>query len=165
MRARATSFSPRDLNLISVVPIHACAPGKILAGSFSEKEIRAMLASQGMDPFTANTITDPEEFLLEVEKAKTCGYAIDDEEIARNLRHVATAIYDQNGAVTAAISAGGKLSDIQMNEIADLIQALHLGGLRISRELGYQGVPSLNIESVATRPYLSGATRTDAGVN
>jgi DNA-binding IclR family transcriptional regulator len=148
MRARTTSLSPRDLNLISVVPLHACAPGKILAGAFSEEEIRTLLVEHGMDPFTSKTIVNSDQFLSDVEEAKQRGFAIDDEEIAYNLRHVATAIYDSQGNVTAAISAGGNLSDIPMEEIAEVIRTLHNGGLRISRELGFKGSVPLSLESI-----------------
>jgi len=148
MRARTTSLSPRDLNLISVVPLHACAPGKILAGAFSEEEIRTLLVEHGMDPFTSKTIVNSNQFLSDVEEAKHRGYAIDDEEIAYNLRHVATPIYDSQGNVTAAISAGGNLSDIPMEGIAGVIRTLHNGSLRISRELGFKGNVPLILESI-----------------
>jgi IclR family KDG regulon transcriptional repressor len=148
MRARTTSLSPRDLNLISVVPLHACAPGKILAGAFSDIEIRVLLAEYGMDPFTSKTIVDPDQFVSEVELAKSRGFAVDNEEIAHNLRHFATAIYDSQGNVTAAISAGGNLTDVPSEDIGELIRTLHNGCLRISRELGFRGSAPLNLESL-----------------
>ncbi|GGC65577.1 IclR family transcriptional regulator [Chelatococcus reniformis] len=151
MRARATSFSPRDLSLFSVVPMHACAPGKVLASALGEESIRAILAEQGLDPFTANTLTCVDAFLSEVEAFRSCGFALDNEEIAYGLRHVATPIYDEAGRVVAAISAGGRLPELPLENMGALLRTLHLGCLRISRELGFRGTPPLDLGRFAVQ--------------
>jgi len=141
MRARSTSFSPRDINLFSVVPIHASAPGKLLATALDRQELLAILAEQGMDPLTSHTCTDPDAFLDEVDATRTRGYAIETEEIAYNLRHVATAVYDQYGRIAATISAGGAMADVPDHFIEPLSRILAHGALRVSRELGFCGAP------------------------
>lgn len=143
MRARTTSFSPRDVNLFSVVPIHASAPGKMLAVGLSEPDLTTILAEHGMDPLTSHTCTDPAAFLAEVETTRVRGFAVETQEIAYNLRHVATAIYDQNGQVAATISAGGKLTDLPDERIEPLARTLSHATLRVSRELGYRGAPPM----------------------
>lgn len=139
MRARSTSFSPRDINLFSVVPIHASAPGKVLATALDVAELRAILDEQGMDPLTARTCTDPDAFITEVNIARTRGYAVETEEIADNLRHVATGVYDQHGRIVATISAGGVIADLPDPGIESVVRAIRHGALNVSREIGFCG--------------------------
>lgn len=140
MRARSTSFSPRDINLFSVVPIHASSPGKLLATGLEREELVAILQEQGMAPLTSFTCTDLEAFLAEVEVVRTRGYAVETQEITYNLRHVATAIHDEDGQIVATISAGGSIADLPDERIEPLVRTLSHGALRVSRELGFRGV-------------------------
>jgi IclR family transcriptional regulator, KDG regulon repressor len=103
--------------------------------------------SQGMDPVTAHTMTQPGQFLAAVEAGRTDGFAIDDEESSYKYRHVACPIFDHNGNIVAALSCGGVLADFQWSEVPTLIQALSHGSLRISRELGYLGEANVNLEA------------------
>jgi DNA-binding IclR family transcriptional regulator len=145
MRALPAPLSQHGVNLTVVVPMHACAPGKILCGGFTAAEILDLLKAQGMDPITAHTITQPAQFLAAVEAARMDGFAVDDQETAYKHRHVACPIFDHNGNVVAALSGGGALTDFQWSELPALIQALSHGSLRISRELGYLGEANVNL--------------------
>jgi DNA-binding IclR family transcriptional regulator len=157
MRALPSPLSQHGVNLTVVAPIHACAPGKILCGGFSAAEILELVKSQGMDPITTHTITQPAQFAAAVEAGRTDGFAIDDQESAYKHRHVACPIFDHNGNVVAALSGGGALEDFQWSELPTLIQALSHGSLRISRELGFVGESSVNLEAFDGKRYQSSA--------
>jgi IclR family transcriptional regulator, KDG regulon repressor len=145
MRALPAPLSQHGVNLIVVAPTHACAPGKVLCGALPPAEITAILVAQGMDPLTTNTITDQAKFLETVEDARRDGFAIDNQESAYQVRHVACPILDHDGRVVATLSGGGALSDFPCNEIPALIQALSHSCLRISRDLGYVGDGVVNV--------------------
>jgi DNA-binding IclR family transcriptional regulator len=110
-----------------------------------------------MDPITTYTIAQPAQFLAAVEAGRTDGFAIDDQESAYKLRHVACPIFDHNGKVVAALSGGGALTDFEWSELPALIQALSHGSLRISRELGFLGEATLNLEAFDEKRYRSSA--------
>jgi DNA-binding IclR family transcriptional regulator len=148
MRALPASISQHGVNLTVVAPVHACAPGKILCGGFSTAQILELVKSQGMDPVTIHTMTQPGQFLAVVEAGRSDGFAIDDEESSYKHRHVACPIFDHNGNVVAALSGGGPIADFQWSEVPTFIQALSHGCLRISRELGYLGEANVNLEAL-----------------
>jgi IclR family transcriptional regulator, KDG regulon repressor len=157
MRALPSPLSQHGVNLTVVAPVHACAPGKILCSRFTTAEILELLKTQGMDPITTYTIAQPAQFLAAVEAGRTDGFAIDDQESAYKLRHVACPIFDHNGKVVAALSGGGVLADFEWSELPALIQALSHGSLRISRELGFLGEATLNLEAFDEKRYRSSA--------
>ena len=151
MRALPAPLSQHGVNLIVAAPMHACAPGKILCGSFTADEVLELLKTHGMDPITTHTIAQPAQFLAAVETGRADGFAIDDQESAYKHRHVACPIFDHNGKIIAALSGGGPLVDFQGNELPALIRALSHGSLRISRELGYLGEANLNLQALDER--------------
>jgi len=157
MRALPPPLSQHGVNLTVVAPVHACSPGKILCSGFTAAEILELVKSQGMDPITAHTITQPAQFVAAVEASRTDGFAVDDQESAYKHRHVACPIFDHNGNVVAALSGGGALADFQWSELPPLIQTLSHGSLRISRELGYLGEANVNLEAFDGKRYQTSA--------
>jgi DNA-binding IclR family transcriptional regulator len=157
MRALPPPLSQHGVNLTVVAPVHACSPGKILCGGFTAAEILELLKSQGMDPVTTHTITQPAQFVAAVEASRTDGFAVDDQEMAYKHRHVACPIFDHNGNVVAALSGGGALADFQWSELPPLIQTLSHGSLRISRELGFLGEAQVNLEAFDEKRYQTSA--------
>src|SRR5258707_10370310 len=147
MRALPSPLSQHGVNLTVVAPVHAVASGKILCAGLTTAEIHELMKSQGMDPITTHTIAHAAQFIAAVEAGRADGFAIDDQESAYKLRHVACPIFDHNGKVVAALSGGGPLADYQWSELPTLIQALSHGSLRISRELGFLGETTLNLEA------------------
>ncbi len=127
----------RDTFLTCVVPVHATAPGKLLAAWQTEEELAAILNTFGMDPYTPKTITSLSQFKDDLKAIHKAHFAVDDEELVRGLRHVATPIFDHDGRVVAALSAGGPVAKMDAEEIERLKVALTGASLQISRQLGY----------------------------
>ena len=139
LRGRTPEMLQRELNTISVAPVHATAPGKVIAAWRDPAEVTAELKSYGMDPYTSRTITSVEVFLHEIKDVRRNGFALDDREFVEDLRHVATPIFNHLGEVTATLSVGGPAQDMQGAELDSLTSAIAHGSLEISRQLGYGG--------------------------
>lgn len=77
--------------------------GKVLLASLPEEARNAYLASGPFVPLTANTITDITGLRAELGAVGARGYAVDDAEIADNLRCVAVPLR-HDGTVIAALS-------------------------------------------------------------
>ena len=137
VRGGPVDVMARDIYLTAVIPIHATAPGKLLAAWLSEEELAAILEAQGMDACTPNTITSLRKFREELAAIRRTQVAYDDEEIVPGLRHVATPVFDHDGQVVAALSAGGPVAKMNAAEISSLQAALMGASLQISRQLGY----------------------------
>jgi DNA-binding IclR family transcriptional regulator len=84
-------------------PLHCTAMGKVHLAHGPES-LRSRVLSGQLEAHTEATITDPEDLLLELERVRAQGYAIDDEEISRGLTCIGAPIYDLNGDVVAALS-------------------------------------------------------------
>jgi IclR family acetate operon transcriptional repressor len=137
MRGGPVEVMHQDTFLTTVVPVHASAPGKLLAAWLSEERLLELLELRGMDSYTPSTITSVRQFKEEVRKIRRERFALDDEELVPGLRHVAAPIFDQDGNVIAALSAGGPKAKLSADEIERLRAALTHAGLQISRQLGF----------------------------
>ena len=99
-----------------------------------EDELRKMLETP-LKRFTANTITDPEEYLGSISNARENGYALDDECLEAGLCCVAAPVYDHNRRVVAAISMSGN-SDFMHSRLDDVIKAVKACAAEVTTLLG-----------------------------
>jgi IclR family transcriptional regulator, acetate operon repressor len=64
------------------IPLHATALGKAVIAAHPREQWRSLIASLELEPITANTITDPESLLVELERTKLRGWGDDRSETA-----------------------------------------------------------------------------------
>ncbi|MGE0828174.1 MAG: IclR family transcriptional regulator [Hyphomonadaceae bacterium] len=132
----------RDTFMNVVLPVHATAPGKLLCAWLSESELDDIIATHGLDPYSPNTITTREQLREELTRIRKDGFAFDNEEIMRGLTHIATPIFDHDGRVVAALSAGGPAEKMAADG-ERLKGALTAASVQISRQLGHRvGAPT-----------------------
>jgi IclR family transcriptional regulator, KDG regulon repressor len=141
VRGGPVEVMQQDTFLTAVVPVHASAPGKLLAAWVSEPELLKLLEVRGMDAYTPNTITSMRQFKEELAKIRREQFALDDEELVPGLRHVAAPIFGHDGRVIAALSAGGPRKKLNSDEVLRLRIALTNAGIQVSRQLGYSAAP------------------------
>lgn len=78
-------------------PFYCTSAGKNLAAYLPEEEIRRLIGKFGLKRYTATTITDPEELLVEFQRIREQGYALSFGELE-----------DQNNAVSVPIKLSMK---------------------------------------------------------
>jgi len=83
-------------------PLNCSAPGKILL-SYSDIEEIKYYFSMPIDKRTENTIIDFDSFILEADKIKECGYAVDNEEFAKGIICISAPVFDYDGSVVASV--------------------------------------------------------------
>lgn len=88
----------------SKVPAHCTAVGKVLLSDREPDEVRRLLTEDGLDAMTPQTITDLDELLAALMKARGQGYAFDLGEAVPDVACVAAPVHDRYGAVVAAMS-------------------------------------------------------------
>lgn len=74
------SFIKMDIWVGHRLPIHTTAIGKILVAYLPETEVLKILDLRGMEKKTRRSITDKKKFLIELEKTRKFGFALDNEE-------------------------------------------------------------------------------------
>lgn len=138
--------SPEPLRIYSrigaSVPLHCTAVGKVILAYMPEAELASILPQLEFKRRTQNSIGSLQELQTHLQKVRRNGYACDLEENESHIRCVAAPIWDHAGAVNAALSVTGpavRMAVIRLRQLAPMVQQ---AGLRISRELGFQGVQS-----------------------
>ena len=101
----------------TAAPLHCTGVGKSLLLNYSGNEIDRYIKEKGLISLTENSIKTKEQLILEIEKVKSQGYAVDDEECEKGVRCVAAPINDYMGKVIASISVTGPSSRLSTNRI------------------------------------------------
>ena len=135
--------SPEKLRIFShvgaSVPLYCTAVGKVMLAYLPEKELDETLQQIELRQMTPNTISDLAELQQHLQRVRKNGYAFDLEEHELHIRCVAAPIWEPNGVVNATLSLTApvvRMSLPRLRKLAPLVQEI---GLRISRDLGYQG--------------------------
>ena len=143
--ARNTTWQIIGVNVQrgSRAPAYCTSMGKAQLIDLSQKELLDLLGEGPYPKMAPNTIIYLKDMLLELEKIRQQGYAINDEELAIGLRSVAAPIRSNRGKMVAAINIsvpGSRISRQEMEEklAPKVVETAHL----ISLSLGapaYQG--------------------------
>lgn len=103
-RVDARKILPYDIRLGTTLPVHCTSMGKALLAFRPKEKILDVLGSIDFVALTHNTITSKEAFIKELEKVRSKGYAVNDEELSVGLRSVAAPVLDSQGWSVAAIN-------------------------------------------------------------
>lgn len=133
------SFIKMDIWIGHRLPIHTTAIGKILVAYLPENEVLKMLELRGMEKKTRKSITNPQNFLHELEKVRKYGYAIDDEENADNVRCVAAPIYDANGKIIASLGTSTIIMQLDKTLLPKIVEMIKDSAQKVSKSLGFAG--------------------------
>jgi DNA-binding IclR family transcriptional regulator len=100
---------------------------------------------------TANTIATLPELEQHLHRVRKAGHAFDLEEHEPHIRCIAAPIWDHTGAVNASLSLTAPAVRMAIPRLRQLAPVIQEAGLRISRELGYQGPEVGQIRTVPER--------------
>lgn len=124
------------------IPIHCSAVGKALVAFKKPDDLRDILDGYVYTTHTANTITTEEEFLKELEKVCSQGYAVDNQENEPGVRCIAVPVGNHLDQVIAAISMSTPLTNLENNDSEPVLELLKRAGAEISQQMGY-GIQAL----------------------
>ena len=85
-------------------PLHSTALGKAIAAHLPECEFNDIFEQYDFAALTPNTITNLQKFRQNIQKIRTVGYAVDEEENEMGGRCVGVSIFDHSGYPVAAVS-------------------------------------------------------------
>jgi IclR family transcriptional regulator, KDG regulon repressor len=117
-------------------PAHATNLGKVLLADLPRERVAEIIAERGLAAYTPNTITDMAGLEAELERIRSRGYAVDNEEYDEGLRCIGAGVRDHSGHVVSALGIGGPVTRItpeRVEELAGLVTAAADG---LSRRLG-----------------------------
>jgi IclR family transcriptional regulator, KDG regulon repressor len=124
----------------SRAPMYCTGVGKILLSDKNPDVFEEIVSKINFIPKTPSSITSKEQFIEEIEKVKSQGYALDNAENEIVLRCIAAPIFDHKGKIIASFSISGPSNRVTLELINDsLIEKMKQYSIAISRNLGYTG--------------------------
>ena len=118
-------------------PLNCSAEGLMILAWQSESFIDKALAVS-LTPRTDNTMTDPVKIKARLEKIRSDGYALEDEESEIGMRCVAAPIRDAEGNVVAALGVAGPSQRLSTHVIKNFAPQVREAAESISMRLGYR---------------------------
>lgn len=109
--------------------------GKVLLAALPNDDLEAFLRDGDLIALTPHTITDRDAFHGEIDRVRQRGYAIDDREIAQDLRCVAVPVRDGAGRTVAAISVSGDAGHMDERRQENVREALLAAAAAIGRKV------------------------------
>lgn len=119
-------------------PLHAGACPKAMLAFLPEEErekVTAMLPHY--QKITSSTQTDPDLLRTEIDRIRTLGYSVSDEDFEAGAIGVGAPIFNREGKVIAAISAGGPTARVTLDMVPELAKQTIEAAQKISKLLGY----------------------------
>ncbi|GAA2533725.1 IclR family transcriptional regulator [Winogradskya humida] len=107
------------INVGTRFPAYATSMGRILLAHLPEPEITAFLARVNLLPLTDRTLTKPEALHTELDRIRTQGWAIVDQELEEGLRSLAAPIRNRTGTVVAAVNISVHASRTPVEDMRD----------------------------------------------
>jgi DNA-binding IclR family transcriptional regulator len=115
---------------------HATGLGKALLAGLPDDEIRRRFASKPLPRMTRNTLTSVPDLIRELERVRSSGFAIDNEEYTPGLFCVAVPIHDHTGAAIGAMSISVPLMRLSPDILATGLSLLCKGSIETTQRLG-----------------------------
>jgi DNA-binding IclR family transcriptional regulator len=133
--------SPEPVRAFSEVgarsPAWCVAPGKAILAWQPQAYLAGL--SERLQRFTPRTITEPAEFLRELERARGNGYAVNRGEYRETVWGVAAPIRSGDGVVVASIGISGPATRVKPALFKELGAEVMLAAGRVGRNLGAHG--------------------------
>jgi IclR family transcriptional regulator, pca regulon regulatory protein len=133
-----------DLNLHvgSRLPAYCTSMGKVLLAFLPAHERDAAIARVQLMRRGPNTLIAPRALAAELDRVRSAGYAVNNEELAYGLRSIAAPVRAASGEVVAAINLAVHRSMISMEDLtANLSPVLRRAADEISARSGYRRTP------------------------
>jgi IclR family KDG regulon transcriptional repressor len=118
------------------LPAHVSAVGKAMLAALPPEDARRRIDGAELEVFTGNSITDPEQLMLELEHTRRRGYALDRGESSPGVMCVAAAVRDATGAIAAGLSISGPVERVANAREPVLVSLVREAAADLTRRLG-----------------------------
>jgi IclR family transcriptional regulator, pca regulon regulatory protein len=119
VRAATKRVMSVGLSVGSRLPAYCTSMGRVLLAGLPAAELAAYFDRVELKPLTANTIADKSALAAELDRVRTQGYALVDEELEIGLRSIAVPVRTAAGGVAAAMNTGVHAARVQPEEMLE----------------------------------------------
>ncbi|NPV77482.1 MAG: IclR family transcriptional regulator [Anaerolineae bacterium] len=135
--------SPQNVRIVARIgrrlPLYAGSAGKVFLAFLPEARCMEILETTDLVPLTPKTIVDKGSLLNELEMIRKQGFAASRGEWLLDASGVAAPIFDQAGAVVAAVTISGPGQRFTSEKIEEYSKMVMRVARQISDEMGYRG--------------------------
>ena len=124
----------------SVEPLHCTALGKAILMQFSEEALRRAVENIDYTAHTPKTLTRPRALLEHVARARSAGYAVDDEELTPDVCCVAVPAIIPSSRQFYALGISGPCSRLSPARIPVVAEQVRAAGKRFTALFGESGL-------------------------
>jgi DNA-binding IclR family transcriptional regulator len=123
-KATPPSHLQLDRSIGETEPLHCTSLGKTLLAFQPAAERERILSRMELRAFTPHTITDRDALARELEDVRERGYAVDNQELALELRCVAAPVLGDDGSLISSVSISGPADRLRSESIPTLLPGL-----------------------------------------
>lgn len=134
-KASPPSYLHLDRTIGESEPMHCTSLGKVLMAYLPDAPRERLVETIDLSPFTPNTITDRSRLRHELDRVRSAGYGLDNQELAMELRCVAAPVLRSDDSIISAISVSGPEDKLTMDTVEDLLPCLFDAARRIEANL------------------------------
>lgn len=134
--SRAYTFT--DTAIGGKVAFHCSAAGKCLAAWAEPEHYHRIVSSLDFKAYTKNTITNIQDFNLEMEKIRRVGYSTDLSERENFIKAIGMPIFDWSGKLVGAISLGAFNSEFDAMDFNHMLSCVQTAVNEIEKGIGIQ---------------------------
>ncbi|MEM6464566.1 MAG: IclR family transcriptional regulator [Pseudomonadota bacterium] len=114
-----------QLPIGSHVPFHCTASGKTFLSSRRKAERKHLVETMDLKASTANTLSQPDDLLRELNMIARRGYALDNEEFIDGMIAIAVPVRDSQGRYLASIGVHGPTQRFSLEKADSFAPTLH----------------------------------------
>lgn len=119
------------------VPLYATGVGKLFLSQMQDSELDAYLQRSKPSPYTPHTLVKKAKLVNDLQKIRSRGYSVDNQEMEEGVRCVAALIFDHQGKPAASISITGAAMRITPDRIEQFGTLAKACAAAISSKLGF----------------------------
>lgn len=131
------------------LPAHCTASGKAILSSLSTETVVDLYSSyeraRQLPGLTPRSIRTVDALLVELQRARANGYAIDNEETSLGMMCVGAPIFDSADGAAGAVAVSTVKASMQKHSLESMAHSIQQVATRVSAALG--GVPKLSRQS------------------
>jgi DNA-binding IclR family transcriptional regulator len=137
-QVKGTQIVAADFQIGDLSKLHCTSIGKAIL-AFQDVRFIEQIIAAGLPKMASHTITEPDELRKELQRIRSQGYAIDDQEFSDNMRCIAVPIFEGGGRVNGGISISGPDFRLTLERLEELKSPMLEAAWQLSEKLG--GVP------------------------
>jgi IclR family transcriptional regulator, pca regulon regulatory protein len=116
-RAATTRIMTISLSVGTRLPAYATSMGRVLLAALRDDQLAVYLDNTTLAPLTERTIVDRDRLRTEVERTRTRGWCLVDQEFEAGVRSIAVPVHDAAGRVVAAVNTSAHATRVPLTTL------------------------------------------------